>query len=52
MSFKLTSIRIVNILHNEVFDSFPPIQDGHEAHVVQQDSEFGEILSLPVKHEE
>jgi hypothetical protein len=38
--FKLTSIRIVNILHDEVSDSFPPIQNGHKPHVVQQDGEF------------
>jgi hypothetical protein len=52
MSFKLTSIRTVNILHNKVSDSFPPIQDGHESHVVQQDGEFGEISPLPDKNQE
>jgi hypothetical protein len=50
--FKLTSIRTLSILHNEVFDSFPPIQDGHESHVVQQDSEFGEFSPPPVQNKE
>jgi hypothetical protein len=50
--FKLTFIRIVNTLHNKVYEIFPPVQDGHESHLIQQDSEFGGISPLPVVNKE